>query len=144
VSVPYFLLFLCFRKVTQEIFSELDETCSRSLIFSGRVSKTKRELERGQRLPSPPGARPRPWPRPPVVRSPWSTPDDAPSPTRSLPTKNPKTIGVFPRTVLQRHRRRRQISGDRSLYSGTCYSCDGARKELWRLVDVGAVCPCAW
>jgi hypothetical protein len=28
--------------------------------------------------------------------------------------------------------------------SGGCYSCDGARKELWRLVDVGAVCPCAW
>jgi hypothetical protein len=25
-----------------------------------------------------------------------------------------------------------------------CYSCDGARKELWRLVDVGAVSPCAW
>jgi hypothetical protein len=25
-----------------------------------------------------------------------------------------------------------------------CYSCDGARKVLWRLVDVGAVCPCAW
>jgi hypothetical protein len=26
VPVPYFLLFLCFRKVTQEIFLELDET----------------------------------------------------------------------------------------------------------------------
>jgi hypothetical protein len=26
VPVPYFLLFLCFRKVTPEIFSELDET----------------------------------------------------------------------------------------------------------------------
>jgi hypothetical protein len=26
VPVPGFLLFLCFRKVTQEIFSELDET----------------------------------------------------------------------------------------------------------------------
>jgi hypothetical protein len=26
VPVPCFLLFLCFRKVTQEIFSELDET----------------------------------------------------------------------------------------------------------------------
>jgi hypothetical protein len=26
----------------------------------------------------------------------------------------------------------------------SCYSCDGARKELWRLVDVGAVSPCAW
>jgi hypothetical protein len=26
MQVSYFLLFLCFRKVTQEIFSELDET----------------------------------------------------------------------------------------------------------------------
>jgi hypothetical protein len=26
-----------------------------------------------------------------------------------------------------------------------CYSCDDdARKELWRVVDVGAVSPCAW
>jgi hypothetical protein len=28
VPVPCFLLFLCFRKATQEIFSELDETSS--------------------------------------------------------------------------------------------------------------------
>jgi hypothetical protein len=33
--------------------------------------------------------------------------------------ENPKTIGIFPRTVLQRRRRRRPISGDRSLCSGT-------------------------
>jgi hypothetical protein len=33
--------------------------------------------------------------------------------------ENPKTIGVFSRTVLQRRRRRRQILGDRSLCSGT-------------------------
>jgi hypothetical protein len=45
VAVPYFLLFLCFRKVTQEIFSELDETSS----------ETEREPEGGQRLASPPG-----------------------------------------------------------------------------------------
>jgi hypothetical protein len=26
-----------------------------------------------------------------------------------------------------------------------CYLCDdNARKELWRVVDVGAVSPCAW
>jgi hypothetical protein len=36
------------------------------------------------------GARPSPWPRPLVVRPPWSTSDDAPSPIRSLPTENPK------------------------------------------------------
>jgi hypothetical protein len=33
VPVPYFLLFLCFRKATQEIFSELDETKAKPSIF---------------------------------------------------------------------------------------------------------------
>jgi hypothetical protein len=33
--------------------------------------------------------------------------------------ENPETIGVFPRLVLQRRRRRRQISGDKSLCFGT-------------------------
>jgi hypothetical protein len=33
VPVPYFLLFLCFRKATQEIFSELDEKKSNLLFF---------------------------------------------------------------------------------------------------------------
>jgi hypothetical protein len=36
-----------------------------------------------------------------VVRSPWSTSDDAPSPIRSLPTENPKGIGNFPERVPQ-------------------------------------------
>jgi hypothetical protein len=53
------------------------------------------------------GARPSPWSRPPIVRPPWSTSDDAPSPIRSLPAENPKRIGVFPRTVPQLRRRRR-------------------------------------
>jgi hypothetical protein len=35
VSVSCFLLFLCFRKATQEIFSELDETSSWRLILPG-------------------------------------------------------------------------------------------------------------
>jgi hypothetical protein len=54
-----------------------------------------------------------------MVRAPWSTPDDAPSPIRSLGTENPKTIGVFRDEVLQLRHRHRQISGDRSLCSGT-------------------------
>jgi hypothetical protein len=33
VPVPYFLLFLCFRKATQKIFSELDETKAEVPIF---------------------------------------------------------------------------------------------------------------
>jgi hypothetical protein len=52
VPVPCFLLFLYFRKATQEIFLELDETSSRSLIFPGSFPKTEREPEGGQRPPS--------------------------------------------------------------------------------------------
>jgi hypothetical protein len=54
-----------------------------------------------------------------MVRPPWPTSDAAFSPIRSLRMENPKKIGVFSRIIPQRRRRRRQISGDRSLYSGT-------------------------
>jgi hypothetical protein len=53
VPVLCFLLFLCFRKATQEIFSKLDETSSRSLIFPKSFPKTKREPEGGQGLLTP-------------------------------------------------------------------------------------------
>jgi hypothetical protein len=55
VPVPCFLLFLCFRKVTQEIFSELDETKTRRLDFSQSFQKTEEEMERGHRAPTPQG-----------------------------------------------------------------------------------------
>jgi hypothetical protein len=66
-----------------------------------------------------PHNRAHPWPRPPIVRSPWSTSDDSPSPIRSLPMENPKTIGKFPEKVPQLRHRRRRISGDKNLCSGT-------------------------
>jgi hypothetical protein len=53
VPVPYFLLFLCFRKVTQEIFSELDETKARSSDIHSSFQKTEEEMERGHRAPTP-------------------------------------------------------------------------------------------
>jgi hypothetical protein len=55
VSVPYFLLFLCFRKVTQEIFSELDETKPKVPIFPSHETKSKEESEEGQEVATPPG-----------------------------------------------------------------------------------------
>jgi hypothetical protein len=51
-----------------------------------------------------------------MVRWPSNT---ASPPIKSLRTENPKKIGIFPRTVPQRRRHRRQISGDRSLCPGT-------------------------
>jgi hypothetical protein len=74
VLVPYFLLFLCFRKVIHEIFLELDETKAEVSIFSD----TRRSPKQRRR-----GAREQPhhrvaWPPPLSVPlggvDPWSTP----------------------------------------------------------------------
>jgi hypothetical protein len=46
VPVPCFLLFLCFRKVTQKIFSELDETKAEVLIFPD-TRRSPKERRRG-------------------------------------------------------------------------------------------------
>jgi hypothetical protein len=55
VPVPYFLLFLCFRKVTQEIFSELDEIKVEHPDIKRSFQRTKEEMESSQRVGSPPG-----------------------------------------------------------------------------------------
>jgi hypothetical protein len=70
VPVPCFLLFLCFRNATLEIFLELDETSSRTPIFPERGPKTKWEPEGGQRLPTPQGA----WPSPGRTHPWWGHP----------------------------------------------------------------------
>jgi hypothetical protein len=55
VSVPCFILFLCFRKVTQEIFSELDETKADHPDIYRSFQRTKEERERIQEAASQPG-----------------------------------------------------------------------------------------
>jgi hypothetical protein len=55
-----FLLFLCFRKATQEIFSELDKIKAETPIFPGRRTMTEREPKGGQRAGSPGGGAPPP------------------------------------------------------------------------------------
>jgi hypothetical protein len=115
-----FPVFCCFF-VSEKLHKKYSRNWTKrrpKLLFCQDEGRGPNGSRRGaRRHPHHKGARPRPWPRPPVVRPPWSTPDDALSPIRSLGTENPKTIGVFPRTVPQL--RRRQISGDRSLCSGT-------------------------
>jgi hypothetical protein len=59
----FFLLFLCFRKATQEIFLELDETKAKPSIFpeASRSPKMRRRGARSQAQPR--VARPTPGPR---------------------------------------------------------------------------------
>jgi hypothetical protein len=47
------------------------------------------------------GARPSPWPRPPMLRPPGPTPDDAPSPIKTPRREKPKGRIAFPRNILQ-------------------------------------------
>jgi hypothetical protein len=101
VPVPCFLLFLCFRKATQEIFSELDETKAEVPIFSNtRWSlKRRRRGTRGQahhRV-----ARPNPWPRHQVVWPPGPPPDAALPPIYSPRRGKPKRPDQFPQNILQ-------------------------------------------
>jgi hypothetical protein len=59
-----FLLFLCFRKVTHEIFSELDETKARHPDISRSFQNTEEEMEPDQSVATPPGGAAHPWPAP--------------------------------------------------------------------------------
>ena len=114
-----FLLFLYFRKVVLEIFSELDETKPEVPIFLSRTRSPK-ERRRGA-----PGwahhvvVRSHPWSRHRVVWPPRAPTDLALSPINCLPRENPKTKSHIPRKVPELRRHRNQVSGVRRSCYGT-------------------------
>jgi hypothetical protein len=61
MPVPYFLLFLCFKKVTQEIFSELDETKAEPPNIYRSFQKIEEETKGGHRPATPQGGVASPW-----------------------------------------------------------------------------------
>jgi hypothetical protein len=101
VLLPCFLLFLCFRKVTQEIFSELDKTKAKVRIFPD----TRRSPKQRRRGPSRQAhhrvARPTPGPRHQVVWPLGPPPDAALPPIYSPRRENPKDPTNFPENILQ-------------------------------------------
>jgi hypothetical protein len=74
---------------------------SRTSYFYWSFAKTKDETEGGQEPGSPPGARPSPWPRRPMVRPAGPTSDDALSPISSPRREKPMGRISFPRNILQ-------------------------------------------
>jgi hypothetical protein len=127
---PVFCCFYVSEKLHRKYSRNWTKQVRKLLFFSdeGRGPNGSRRGARG--YPHHRGARPSHWPRPPMVRPPWSTSDAASSPIRSLPMENPKSIGVSPRIVPQRRRHRRQILGDRSLYSGTLPGRESAPRAI--------------
>jgi hypothetical protein len=77
MPVPYFLLFLCFRKATQEIFSELDETKAKVPIFSNTRWSPKQRQRGARGQPHHRVAGPAPGPRHQVVGPPGPPPNAA-------------------------------------------------------------------
>jgi hypothetical protein len=114
-----FLLFLYFRKVTEEIFLELDEMKAKPPILPTRRWSPKQRRRRAPRWPHHMVARVHPWPRQAMVWVPRMPSDIILPPINSLQCKNPKRIGLHPQKVPQCRRHWRPISGDRSLCSGT-------------------------
>jgi hypothetical protein len=115
----YFLLFLYFRKVIQEIFSELDEMKPEVPILLSRTRSPKGRRRRAGRRPHHRVAQVTPWPCHRMVWALHVPCDIAPPPINCLRRKNPKGIGIHPWKVPQHRHHRRRVLGDRSLCSGT-------------------------
>jgi hypothetical protein len=96
-----FLLFLCFGKVKQEIFSELDETKAEVPIYLKGRRSPKGRRSRTRRQPHHRVVRATSWPRHQVVWAPGPPPDIALLPINSLRRQDPKDINTFPRNILQ-------------------------------------------
>ena len=90
----------CFRKVTQQIFSELHGNKTHRHILP---SRTRTPKERRRRATSPPHnqvARPHLPAREEVVWGPQGAPGVRPSPIYTSSTENPKDLIIIPRKVL--------------------------------------------
>jgi hypothetical protein len=120
VAVPCFLLFLCFRKVTQEIFSELDEKKPDVQKFTKASREPKRRRRGATGGPHHQGARPRASPRPPMVSPTRTTFDDAPSPIKTPRREKPRYPITFPEYNAICRRRRPEDRGVQKLFPAPC------------------------
>jgi hypothetical protein len=96
-----FMLFLCFRKVTHEIFSELDKIKAKAPNYLTRRRSPEERWRRTKGQPNHRVAQATPWPRHQVVWPPGPPPDIALLPIYSLYRENPKGSNTFPRNILQ-------------------------------------------
>jgi hypothetical protein len=101
VPVPYFLLFLCFREATQEIFSELHKTKAKVPIFPNMRQSPKQRWRGAKGQPHHRVVRPAPGPGHQVVGPP-GPPHNAALPPIYSPWRGKHKASInFPRNILQ-------------------------------------------
>jgi hypothetical protein len=96
----FFAIFLFQKSYTGNIFG-IGWNKSRTSYFYRSFAKTEDETKGARGQPHHQGARPSPWPCPPVVRPPGPTTDAAPSPISSPRREKPKGRISFSRNILQ-------------------------------------------
>jgi hypothetical protein len=74
---------------------------SRTSYFYQALRRPKMRQRGARGWPHHRGARPSPWPRPPMVSPPGPSPDDAPSPIKTPHREKPKRQIIFHRNILQ-------------------------------------------
>jgi hypothetical protein len=117
VPVPCFLLFLCFKKATREIFLELDETKAKVPIFPKATWSPKMRRRGARRQPRHPMARATPRPRHGQVWAPSPHSDAALPPIYSPQQENLKALINFHKTYCKPPSSTRDREGPEALPS---------------------------
>jgi hypothetical protein len=139
VPVPYFLLCLCFRKATQEIFSELDETKAKIPIFP-EASWSPKQRRRGARgRPHHAMAWTTPWPRQCLVWAPGPLPDTALLPIYSPRRENLKPNQFSSKHTASRHCRRCKIGRVQKLFPAPCRRGESPPKAFFITMPASGV-----
>jgi hypothetical protein len=97
---PIFCYFCVSEKLHRKYSQNWTIQKSNIPILNEASRRPKKIQRRARGWPHHQGARPSPWPHPPVVRAPWSTSDAAPSPIKPPQREKPK----HPITFLESHR----------------------------------------
>jgi hypothetical protein len=114
-----FSAILCFRKVTQEIFSELDETKPEVPIFPGTRQSPKQRRRRARRWPHQLVTRVHPWPRHYLVWAPWCPLTSPLCLYKASEIKTLNELVFLPEKFHNATAVADKVRGDRSLYSST-------------------------
>jgi hypothetical protein len=101
MPVPVFYYFLCFRKVTLEILSELDKTKAKVHIYLTQRRSPEKSRRSARRQLHHRVARATPWSRHQVVWAPSPPSDITLPPINSLRRENPKGPNTCPQNILQ-------------------------------------------
>jgi hypothetical protein len=87
---PIFCYFCVSEKLHRKYSRNWTKQKPNLLIFTKASTRPKRRRRGARGQPHNQGAQPSPWPRRPMVTAPWSTPDTAPLPIKTLRWEKPK------------------------------------------------------